>query len=102
MVEQMSRTRVFVSYSHDDQEWLNRFSMHIAGLERLGLVDLWSDTRIEAGADWKQVIDTVLTSARVAVLLVSPAFLASKFIWNCEMPLIIAHSAQGMDALPLM
>src|SRR5262245_59768017 len=98
----VSRTHVFVSYSHDDREWLNRFSMHIAVLERRGLVDVWSDARIAAGADWEQAIETALSSARVAVLLVSPPFLASPFIWKHEMPRIVAHAAQGMDALPLI
>jgi TIR domain len=98
----LSRTKVFVSYSHDDREWLSRFSMHIAVLERRQLVDIWSDTRIATGADWEQSIETALTSAKVAVLLVSPAFLASEFIWEREMPRIVAHAAQGMDALPLI
>jgi hypothetical protein len=98
----MSRTNVFVSYSHDDREWLNRFSMHISVLERRGLVDVWSDARIAAGADWEQAIEAALSSAKVAVLLVSPAFLASEFIWKLEMPRIVAHAAQGMSALPLI
>jgi len=68
-----------VSYSHDDREWLNRFSQHIAVLERRELVDVWSDARIAAGEDWEQAIDAALSSAKVAVLLVSPAFLASTF-----------------------
>ena len=36
------------------------------------------------------------------MLLVSPAFLASEFIWKREMPRVVAHVAQGMDALPLI
>jgi TIR domain len=100
--QQLSRTNVFVSHSHDDREWLGRFSLHIAVLERRGLVDIWSDTRIAAGADGEQAIETALSSAKVAVLLVSPAFLASEFIWKREMPRIAAHAAQGMDALPLI
>ena len=98
----MSRTKVFVSYSHDDREWLGRFSQHIAVLERQGLVDVWSDARIAAGADWEQSIEIALSSAKVAVLLVSSAFLASEFIWKREMPRVVAHAAQGMDALPLI
>jgi TIR domain len=89
----ISRTKVFVSYSHDDLKWLREVSQHIAVLNRLGLVDLWSDTNIDAGAEWERQIESALTSARVAVLLVSPAFLASKFIWKNEMPRIVAHSA---------
>lgn len=98
----MSRTRVFVSYSHTDREWLDRFSLHAAVLERRGLVDLWSDTRIGAGTAWEEEIERALTAAKVAVLLVSPAFLGSKFIWQNEMPRIVAHSEQGMNALPLI
>lgn len=76
----MARTRVFVSYGHEDTDWLNRFQQHIAVLERLDVVDLWAaDTRISGGADWERKIDTALTNAKVAVLLISPAFLASKF-----------------------
>jgi TIR domain len=98
----VSRTNVFVSYSHDDREWLDRLSQHIAVLERRGLVDFWSDGRIAAGADWEQSIETALSDAKVAVLLVSPAFLASEFIWKREMPRVVAHATQGMDALPLI
>jgi TIR domain-containing protein len=71
-------------------------------LARRGLVDVWSDARIRAGADWQKAIDTALSSAKVAVLRVSPAFLASEFIWEREMPRIVAHLAQGMEALPLI
>lgn len=98
----MPRTKIFVSYSRDDGEWLGRLALHIAVLERSGLIDVWSDARIEAGADWEQAIELALSSAKIAVLLVSPAFLASPFIWQREMPPIVAHAKQGMDVLPLI
>lgn len=98
----MPRTKVFVSYSHDDREWLNRFSQHVAVMERRGLIDVWSDTRIAVGSDWEQEVENALSTARVAVLLISPAFLASEYIWKREMPRVVAHSLQGMDALPLI
>ena len=98
----MARTNVFVSYSHDDTDWLKRFLVHTAVLERRGLVDVWSDTRLAVGTEWQKEIDSALTAAKVSVLLVSPAFLASRFIWDHEMPLIVAHAAQGMSVLPLI
>jgi hypothetical protein len=71
-------------------------------LERRGSVEVWSDQRIGAGAEWEAEIEAALTASKVAVLLVSPAFLASDFIWKREMPRIIAHSEAGMDVLPLV
>jgi hypothetical protein len=82
--------------------WKDRFLQQVAVLERLGLVDVWSDSKIKAGTVWLDEIEAALTSAQVAVLLVSPAFLASNFIWYNEMPRIIAHSKQGMEILPLI
>jgi hypothetical protein len=96
------RTKVFISYSHEDRLWLNKVEQHIAVLERKGLVDLWSDTRIEAGGEWERDIEYALSNAKIAVLLISPAFMASKFIWAQEVPRIEAHAAQGMEALPLI
>jgi hypothetical protein len=98
----MPRTKVFISYSHDDLDWLKRFSQHIAVLERQKLVDIWSDTRIGVGSDWEGEIESALTAARVAVLLVSPAFLASDYIWQYEIDRILAHYRQGMHLLPLI
>src|SRR5215813_2537953 len=100
--DDMARTKVFVSYSHKDAEWRSRLEEHIAVLERRGLVELWSDDRIGVGAEWKREIDKALSDAKVAVLLVSSAFLKSDFIWSEEMPRIEAHAAQGMDVLPLI
>jgi hypothetical protein len=98
----MARTKVFVSYSRKDANWLERFQDHIVLLERLGIVDLWADTRIEGGTEWEREIDVALTNAKVAVLLVSPAFLSSKFISAKELRRIEAHYREGMEVLPLI
>ena len=98
----MERTKLFVSYNHRDRTWLERLKVHLTLLERRGLVHVWSDTRIEVGARWKEEIESALAGARVAVLLVSADFLASDFIWNEEMPRILAHQKQGMVVLPLI
>jgi lysozyme family protein len=99
---EMARTKVFVSYNHKDARWLKRFQEHMALLERLDLVDLWADTRIAGGSEWEREIESALTNAKVAVLLVGPAFLFSKFIWEKEMPRIEAHCREGMEALPVI
>ncbi|MGR7026203.1 toll/interleukin-1 receptor domain-containing protein [Geodermatophilus sp. URMC 62] len=92
-----------MSYSHRDREWLERLQEHLAILERWGLVHVWSDTRIEVGEGWQEEIEDALTDSKVAVLLVSPAFMASTYIWEMEWPRILRHSRTGgLVILPLI
>ena len=41
----MDRTTIFVSYSHQDSEWLKRLRVHLAPLEREHGLEIWDDTK---------------------------------------------------------
>ena len=86
---------IFVSYSHDDEEWLERVKKFLAVLEQEGLIEFWDDSRIDAGDNWKSEIEDALDGAKAAVLLVSQSFLASKFVSKFELPKILADASDG-------
>jgi hypothetical protein len=60
---------------------------------------LWDDTRIKSGNRWNVEIKRAISSSRVAVLLVSPEFLASSFIRDIELPQIRQETTSGLTIL---
>jgi hypothetical protein len=83
--------KVFISYSHRDEEFKDELVTMLAGLQRLGVIRAWQDRLIEAGDEWYKSIQDAMDDCDLALLLVSPDFIASRFIQDEELPRVLAR-----------
>lgn len=96
-------SKVFISYSHKDEDWKDRLKTHLAVLEHQDLLAVWDDRQIAAGDDWYPAIEKAIESAQIAILLISANFLSSKFILGKEIPLLLERRRrEGLSVIPLI
>jgi TIR domain len=87
---------IFVSYSHPDEQWRQRFETISKPMSRETQIEFWSDKKLKAGK-WEKQIEAAKQKAQAAVLLVSPAFLASDYITQKELPYFLkAHEERNL------
>jgi hypothetical protein len=96
-----SRNKVFVSYSHFDNEYLIDIQRHFKPF--LSQINFWDDTKIQPGQKWKEEIRKSINETKVAILLISTDFLGSEFIATDELPpLLKAAEEDGAVILSII
>jgi formylglycine-generating enzyme required for sulfatase activity len=95
--------KVFVSYSHQDDDLRKELGKHLSGLERRKLIKLWLDRDIDAGLEWASEIDQNLEQAAIILLLVSANFIASEYCYGIEMTRALdRHEAGIAEVIPVI
>src|SRR5260221_13660361 len=95
--------KVFFSLRQAETKRVERAPVHFRTVGREGIIELWVDTKIQAGMEWKEEIQNAIDSSTVAVVLISADFLASDFISEHELPKLLLHAKRGgTTILPLI
>jgi hypothetical protein len=87
--------RIFCSYAHEDEEHLNDLQDWLRGLQRQGLIEWWHDRGISPGWEWEEAIDKNLRTADIILLLVTPDFMASDYVFEKEIRRAIERHERG-------
>ena len=96
-------SKIFISYSHQDEVWKDRLQEQLEVLALEGHFSVWDDRQIEPGDDWFPEIERELDQADIAVMLISASFLTSTFIHTEEIPTLLRRRKQeGIRLIPLI
>ena len=87
--------KIFFCYAREDEALLKKLKAHLRPLQRQGLIDVWHDRDISAGAEWEQEIKEHLNTAQIILLLVSPDFMNSEYCYSIEMKRALERHANG-------
>lgn len=101
-VEQAGPLKVFISYSHRDERMRAKLGEHLAPLVDEGLIRIWHDREIEAGADWEGEINQEIGKADIILLLVSAPFLSSRYCRKELLRAIEQRSAGKSLPIPII
>ena len=71
--------RLFLSYAHEDEQYVEELRKALKPAERKGLIQSWYDGEITPGEKWKPLIEQRLRDADVIVCQLSRDFLNSDF-----------------------
>ena len=95
--------KIFISYSHKDEECKELLSIHLSTSAKQNNFEIWDDQRIETGNEWNQEILKELEKSHMAILLISVHFLNSEFIQKIELPKIKElHKKNNLIIYPII
>ena len=101
-MKQNEKLKLFICYSHRDEEHIKEFIKHIAPLKSNGLIEAWYDRKIIGGQDFQNTIDNNLGSADIVCLFISANFLASKPCRKEKKEAFEFKKKKGIEVVPII
>lgn len=99
----MTKFKIFISYAHSDQKWVDRLRTHINISGYRESIHVWDDRQIAPGEMWQGQLLKAINEAMIAILLISPDYLSSNFIVGEELPALLRRrETEGLIILPIL
>jgi ABC-type multidrug transport system fused ATPase/permease subunit len=77
IMDDTMKSKLFISYSHYDERFINQFIKHLSPLKQNGLISEWYDRKIISGEYFQEKIDENLEDADIICLFISANFISS-------------------------
>lgn len=87
--------KLFISYSHKDEELKEQLETHLALLKRQGIIASWDDRKIIPGQNWENEIFNSFNDSDIILILISADFISSDYCYDKELGKAITHHKTG-------
>ena len=94
----MKPFKIFISYSHLDENYKDQLLVHLSSLKRRGIINEWHDRKLIPGQDWDGTIKQELLDSDIILLLISADFIASNYCYDVEIKKALERHEQN-DAI---
>lgn len=94
---------VFYCYADDDLPLLEQLERHLSTLRQEEFISTWHRHKINGGSDWRVESYRHLNTASLILLLISPDFLASDYLYREELPRALKrHKDNKARVIPIL
>jgi KaiC/GvpD/RAD55 family RecA-like ATPase len=95
--------KIFFCYAHENEAFLKKLKKHLRPLQREGIIEVWHDRDIKAGAEWEPEVKKQLDEAQIILLLISPDFMDSDYCYGVEMERALErHKLKDALVIPII
>ena len=95
--------KLYIAYAEHDSRFREQLTLHLAPIQREGEIVFWHERLILPGQDRAIAVDERLEMADIILLLISPDFLASDYLYNIEINrALMRHAAGTAIVIPIL
>lgn len=94
--------KVFISYSHKDEDYINNYISHLSPLIRNGKIECWHDRKLNASDEFLGKIDYILYDSEIICLMISSNYLASDSCMNEKDEAIKLFKEKSVKVIPII
>lgn len=95
--------KIFYCYANEDKFLVDKLDKHLSNLKYQGYITSWYDREIIPNKEWERDTINQLKLAHIILLLISPDFMASKYLFGVEMKYALErHKAGSAHVIPIL
>ena len=91
------KVKLYFCFAVQDKKYLQSIEKHIVLLKKSGLIESWDRRELLAGNEIDQIVESKIENADIILLLISPDFFNTDYIYNYEMEVALERHNNNLS-----